>query len=198
MPTMNANALAELLPTLNRMDAEDAVHDRSRLERDLPGLLAYPARELWPILLENMSTRFNTHLFLNAPELWIACTWQDWRAIMSSGIDRSYPPSQVFETGKFDDIRLLYTYVGVDAVEAFLQEAGTNDRTRVAKHLRAILPLLVDKAKRDEVLGDGDVSVTAQQLDQYRQRLMQEAPALLPASFDADQLQDRLDSALNT
>lgn len=197
MPAMNASSLAELLPILNRMDAEDAVHDRSRLARDIPRLLACPARELWPVLFENMSTRFNTLLFLNAPELWIACSWQDWRSIMSSGFDRSYRASQVFETGKFDDVRLLYKYVGVDSVGAFLDDAGQGDRVRMAKHLLAILPLLVDKDERDEELREGEVFVTERQLDEYRERLMQEAPALSPADFDADRLKHVLDRVLN-
>lgn len=197
MPAMNENTLAELLPMLDRMDAEDAVHDRARLERDIPRLLAYPAREFWPILFENMSTRFNTHLFLNAPELWVACTWQDWREVMSSGFDRSYRASGVFDTGKFDDVKLLYKYVGVDSVGAFLQEAGQGDRVRLAKHLLAILPLLVDKEGRDEDLREGDVFVTERQLDDYRRRLMQETPAPAPADFNADRLEDLLNRVLN-
>lgn len=197
MPAMNENTLAELLPMLNRMDAEDAVHNRARLERDIPGLLAYPPCELWPILFENMSTRFNTHLFLNAPELWIACTWKDWREVMSSGFDRTYRPSEVFDTGKFDDVKLLYKYVGVDSVGEFLREAGQGDRARLAKHLLAILPLLVDKEGRDEALGEGEVFVTERQLDDYRRRLMHETPALLPADFNADRLEGILNRVLN-
>ncbi|KRC62572.1 hypothetical protein ASE14_01715 [Agromyces sp. Root81] len=91
-----------------------------------------------------------------------------------------------------DDVKLLYKYVGVDVIGAFLREVAPSDRALAAQHLLAVMPLLINKDERDEIVRDDQVFVTEGELDRYRQRLMRENPALLQADFSADHCQGRL------
>lgn len=171
----------DVLPLLESLDADDAVYTREALQDRLP-LLIDTGWPIWVAAFSHMHTRFNRHLFLNAPELWSGMSVQTWNDVMLSIDDRSYAPGDVFSTGRFDDIKFLCQFVAVDAIRWYFQIAKASIQDHhaaqqwVTQHVRACTFMYLPMANpSDELEG---VHVNPEQLADYRTALQKQSAEL--------------------
>lgn len=180
----------ELLTAIN---ADESVQVRRQLE-PLLGELAALGPQLWVTAFNTRNTRFNKYLFLNAPELWVDVSGADWLSIMESSILRRYRPSDVFDTGRFDDLRLLHRYVRVDSFQMFF--TGTNaspeDRDAVRQRALGFADLFLFDDDDQEIFDEGCVQVTKLELDRYREVLQTQLTWLKGAAESADAVRARV------
>lgn len=175
-----AESLAELVNGLN------VVPTRAALAPHVPALQAAgPA--LWTAVCNRCSTRSVRYLFLNAPELWEEMTIARWLSVMTSGIDRSYRPPDVFDTARFDDLMVLNRYVGVDAFQMFFEMASPtpHDRAAVKQRVLGMTDFYLWDEADDELFAEHEVYATRETLRAYHDALRAQAPTLRAAAADA-------------
>ena len=172
---------------------DDVVQSREALETWIPELHKHLPR-LWQAVFDRCTTRVNKYLFLNGPELWANMSAAEWFSIMSGGITRSYRAPDVFDTGRFDDTRLLHRYVGVDAMQMFFRGANPSiaDREAVARYALRFPESFLPDEWDEELFENREVHVTRAMLGTYRDALRGEVPWLELAAADADSLLARV------
>ena len=198
IPCVEILPVASLEQLIHDVYSEEIVQDRAKLEPFLPALTSFVPR-VWSTVFNTCTTRFNKYLFLNAPELWRGVSADAWLSMMSSGIVRSYRPSDAFDTGRFDDLKLLSRYVGVDSFQMFFGGArpSMEDREAVKHHALAMTEFYLRDEADDELFDEGDVYVTRGGLRDYQHALQTELPWLLTAAGDAETIRTRVLAYVN-
>jgi hypothetical protein len=184
------SGLEQLIETLF---SEENVQDRGRLEPLLDEMRQY-GPELWIHAFSRCTARINKYLFLNASELWTVLTAEDWLSIMASVTERSYRPSDIFGTGRFDDVKLLHKYVGVDSFHMFFLRAKTSRDGKhwLARHALAVPELYVPDDWDRELFDEREVHVTNDVLRAYQRTLLGDLAQLKRATHDPDALRSRI------
>jgi hypothetical protein len=187
VPTQSAAKVwdVNLDELIDQVNDEDIVQVRQRLEPWIPELRRH-LPHLWTAVFDRCTTRFNKYLFLNAPELWSGMAGADWLSIMSA-VSRTYRPSEVFDTGRFDDIRLLHKYVGVDSFQMFFKAstASLDDREAVTRHALGFTDFYLPGEADDELFDEQEVHASRTTLAAYRDALRHELAWLELAAGDA-------------
>lgn len=177
------------------LEEQGSVYNRAALEAELPDLIRF-GTALWTSAFSGLHTRVNSHLLRNAPELWLRMTPQDWVEVMRSVEDRSYAAGDVIATGRFDDIKFLCYFFGVDAIRWYFEVVPPSTSERclarqwVKRHVGACTFMYLPMSDPEGEL-DG-VHVTFDQLQQYGEDLRAGA-CLRPASSDSDAIRTYLD-----
>jgi hypothetical protein len=185
--------MSRLEELIESLFSEENVQDRARLEPVLDEMRRY-GPQFWIHAFSRCTARINKYLFLNAPELWTVLTAGDWLSIMASVTERSYRPSDIFDTGRFDDVKLLHKYVGVDSFHMFFLRAKTSrdGKDWLARHSLAVPELYVPDDWDRELFDETEVHVTADVLSAYQQTLLADLPQLKTATYDPDALRSRI------